>query len=122
MKMTSPKRHPYGPLQRLCLVSTYIKVLIGKIYLYNKHYYFFEIGVILTTCGSDPEASSALESLQQPSHLSLRVPYGAPSPPTSQQSPEPRMGVVGIQTPIVHSQPGAGEYSLFGNPSSSPRN
>lgn len=86
--------------------------------------------MVLTTCGSDPDASSsALETLQQQqqpaTHQSLRVPYGVPSPPTGlSQTPESssqqsRLGPVGSG---IHGQSGSGEYTLFGNSSNPARN
>ncbi|XP_021943461.1 uncharacterized protein LOC110842057 [Folsomia candida] len=98
-------------------------------------------GVVLTTCGSDPEVTtSALDTLQQqtaaaaaaagtPSSL-LNIPYGVPSPPSGLQSPDPtnqpRLGPVGsgIQTSssMIHGQSGSGEYTLFGNSANPTRN
>jgi len=80
-------------------------------------------GVVLTTCGSDPEAMMSLDTLQQlSSHQSLRVPYSsAISQPLSQSDPLgiPITRVSTIQT-STHGQLSTGEYTLFGNPASNP--
>lgn len=91
---------------------------------------FFYVGVVLTTCGTDPDAVPGvpMESMQASSSQSLRVPFTGgmdpsfgliPGPPCPQHGTRlgvspPSTGGSLFPSQIPRSTGGSGEYSLFG--------